>query len=461
MIAHIIGRDFSVKNTATTTSQKYRIIDDKVVTSDFCSCELTVVYTGAAAEFCEVGDFIFLPGRNGYNNFFQIIQLDVDYIEKTVRITAESSLLYWYSQRGSGGVFGHVSEVGKTIAWYLSEFTSAPFSYSILANEIPSVARAGDTTASTAKEALEKTASLFGVDIRMSYGMSGKTVHPYLEIREKTSGHDTGEVLTVGKDITAFTKSEDCSNVVTSVYLRGGVKASKRYDTVNAMTADAELETGTVVIAGSRIYKNMEFQTASSTSQMTDPNVIYELDGDYYRGRPSGSGFRVLAGTETHNGFALRLDPVSSIGQDDYIYTPLPSYDSGDYFVYSGRLVSRSAWAKFAAADTVATMAGFGAEIALNPGDVETTEQAEVLARALAYMDANKGTAVSYECDCVRNVEYDGYYTLVVPEESIYLRARCLSVEESETAGTYKPTFGDFLDTTNAFEVMAKNAGGK
>lgn len=458
MIAHIIGKDFAVKNTATSTSEQYRIIDDSIITSNFCSCELTVGYSGAASEFCEVGDFIFLPGRSGYNNFFQVISLDIDYIAKTVRITAESNLLYWYSQRGTGGVFGHVSEVGKTIEWYLSEFTSAPFPYTILANEIPTTARIGDTTASTAKECIEKTANLFDVDIRMSYSLSGKNIQPYIEIREKTSGHDTGEVLTVGREITSFTKSEDCSNVITSVYLRGGVKASKRYDTVNDMTADENLETGTVVIAGTRIYRNMDVQTASSTSQMTDPNIIYELDGDYYRGRPSGNHFAVLAGVETYNGFGLRLDPVSSIGQDDYIYTPLPTYDNGDYFVQSGRLVSRSAWAKYAAANTAATMAGFGAEIALNPGDAETTDQSEVLARAIALMDENKCTAVTYDCECNRRVEYDGYYTLVVPEENIYLTARCLSIEESETAGTFKPTFGEFLDTTNAFEVMAMNA---
>ena len=461
MIAHIIGRDFAIKNTAASGSQKYRIIDDRIITSNFSSCELTVVYDGLASDFCEVGDYLFLPERGGYNNFFQIIRLDVDYIEKTASITAESTILFWYSQRGTGGVFGHVSEVGKTIEWYLSEFTSAPFPYTILANEIPAAARIGDTTASTAKECIEKTASLFGVEIYMSYSLKGTTVQPFLEIRQKTSGRDTGEVLTVGKEITAFSKSEDCADVVTSVYLRGGVKASKRYDTVNDMTADENLETGTVVIAGTRIYRNMAFQTASSTSQMTDPNVIYELDGDYYRGRPSGSGFSVLAGTRTHNGFGLRLDPVSSIGEEDYIYTPLPAYDSGDYFVYSGRLVSRSAWAKFAAHGTTVTAAGFGAEIALNPGDVETTEQAEVLARAIDYMDANKGTAVTYDCECIRRVEFGAWYTLAIPGESVRLYARCLSIEESETAGTFKPTFGEFLDTTNAFEVMAKNAGGK
>ncbi len=449
MIAHIIGKDFAIKNTATTDSKKYKIIDDRVITSGFSSCELTIAYTGRASEFCVVGDYLLVK-----ENVYQILAIDVDYIEKTIRLTAEANLLFWYSQRGTSGVYGRVSEVGKTISWYLEEFTAAPFPYKIKTNEIPAVGRTGDTTASTAKEALEKTASLFGVEILLSYQLEGETVTAYFDI--KKSGIETNEILTVGKELTSFSKSESCADVVTSVYLRGGVKASKKYDNVSGMTDDDELEINTVVIAGSTPFCNRQLTTVSAASYMTDPLKIYKYNGNYYKGNPTGANQETVTGWETQEGFAVNLEN-STIGEEDYIYTPLPAYNSGDYFVQGGRLVSRSMWAEYAADGLGVTRTGFGAEIALNPNDLETVEQSEVLARAMALLEEHKGTTTTYECECNKRVKFNGFYTLAIPEESIYITARCLEIEESETAGTYKPVFGEYLIKSNAFEVMARN----
>lgn len=450
MIAYVINKDFSIKNTAATDNTKYRIVDDRVITSVFSSCELTIAYTGRAADLCDVGDYLLVK-----ESFYQILNVETDYIEKTIRLTAEANLLYWYSQRGTSGVYGRVSEVGKTIDWYLYEFTTAPFPYSIKTNDIPAVARTGDTTASTAKEALEKIAALFGVEIWLSYQLENGSVKAYFEIRK--SGTETNEILTVGKDITSFSKSESCADVVTSVYIRGGVKASKRYDNVSAMTADEDLEINTVVIAADVPYCNRQLTTVSAASYMLDPLRIYKYNGAYYKGNSTGTNQETVTGWETQEGFAVNLEN-STIGQEDYVYTPLPSYNSGDYFVQNGRIVSRSMWAKYGG-DRV-TQTGFGAEIALNPGDLETVEQSEVLAQGIALLETNKGTTITYDCECNKRVKFNGFYTLAVPEESIYISARCLEIEESETAGTYRPVFGEYLVKSNAFEVMARNAKG-
>lgn len=447
MVAYVIGKDFSIKNTAATDNTKYKIVDDRIITSDFSSCELTIAYTGRAADLCDVGDYLLVK-----ESFYQILNVETDYIEKTIRLTAEANLLYWYSQRGTSGVYGRVSEVGKTIEWYLSEFISAPFPYSIKTNEIPAVGRTGDTTASTAKECLEKTAALFNVEIGLSYQLEGGTVKAYFEIRK--GGEETGEVLTVGKEITGLSKSESCTDVVTSVYLRGGVKASKKYDNVSAMTDDEELEINTVVITANVPYCNRQLSVALTQYAMIDPLKIYKYSGIYYKGNPTGANQETVTGWETQEGFAVNLEN-STIGQEDYIYTPLPAYDDGDYFVQDGRIVSRSMWAKYGG--KWVTQTGFGAEIALNPSDLETVEQSEVLARAMALLEEHAGTTTTYDCECNKRVKFNGFYTLAIPEESIYITARCLEIEESETAGTYKPVFGEYLIKSNAFEVMARN----
>ena len=459
MVVYVIGKDFAIKNTAATDNTKYRIIDDRVITSAFSSCELTIEYTGKAAELCDVGDYLYIPSRGVYDGFFQIISTDIDYVAKTARISAESNLLYWYSQRGTGGVFGRISEVGKTISWYLEEFTAAPFPYKIKSNEIPAVGRTGDTSATTAKECLEKVAALFNAEILLSYELEGETVTPYIEIKQATSGTDTGEILTVGREITNFSKSESCADVATSVYIRGGIKASKRYDNVSAMTDDEELEINTVVIAANTPYCNRQLTVALTQAAMVDPLKIYKYSNNYYKGNPTGQNQETVRGWETQEGFAVNLEN-STIGQEDYVDTPLPAYDDGDYFVQGGRLVSRSMWARYAADGLGVTQAGFGAEIALNPSDLETVEQSDILAQGIALLDEHKGTTVSYECDCTKRVKFNGFYTLAIPEESIYISARCLEIEESETAGTYRPVFGEYLIKTNAFEVMARNAKG-
>lgn len=461
MIAYVIGKDFAIKNTATSTSKKYKIVADRFISENNCTCEITIEYNGRFSDLCNVGEFLYIPSRDVYSNFFQILSAEVDYTNHTATLYGDNNLLWFYSQRARSGPYGRVSEIGQRVEWYLTEITTTGYSrfpVAVKINEIANIRKAGDTTATTAKEAIEKICELFNCEIVFSYLLEDKTVKPYIEIYEKNSGRETGEILTVGKELSELSKNENCTSVVTSVYIRGGIKASKRYEMPSNMYGDADLEIGAVCIANNIPYINRQLSSASNISQMTNPEIVYEYNGNYYRGTTTGTNQPTVTGWETEEGFAVNISATSTIGDEDYIYTALPSYDDGDFFTdNNGRIASRSAWAVYAA-NVSAALTGFGAEIALKADDLETTEPSEVLAAAIALLNENKNPVITFDCECTKRVTKGAYYTLAVPEEGVYISARCLGFEESETDGTYKPTFGNYLQKENAFEVMARNA---
>ena len=464
MIVYIIGQNFDIKNTAASDSGKYRIVDDRVTMENVsCTCEITIQYKGRFSNLCAAGDYLYIPSRDVYSSFFQIISVDVDYSTKTATLHGDNNLLWLYSQTAySGGLYGRkygrTSEIGQGVEWYLNEFTSnARFKYTVKTNEIAGAIKAGDTTASTAKEALQKTAELFDAEIVLSYTLEGGTVNGYLEIYEKRNGLDTGELLTVGKELSELTQTEDVTTVVTSAYVRGGLKASKNYATVADMTADKDIEVGETVIAENVPYSVRTLTTVALPAAITDPTRVYKYNGSYYRLNPLTRERETVTGHRLDSGFAMRLTS-STIGQEDYIYTYLPTYDDGDYYVNTNRLISRTAWGRFGAPDIVASLTGLGAEIAYKADDLETVEQSDVLNAAIAILEEYKTPVVTFDCECNKRVSLGAYYTLVVPDEGVYISARCLSIEESETAGTYNPTFGNYVIKENAFEVMAKNA---
>ena len=464
MIVHIIDQEFKIKNTAANDSQKYKIVGDRVTINENCSCEVEIQYKGRFSDLCNAGDFLFFPSRDVYSSFFQIISCDVDYFAKTAKLYGDSNLLWLYSQVAySGGMYGRkygrASEIGRDIEWFLDEFISnARFKYTIKTNEIAGAVMAGDTTGTTAKEALQKTAELFNCEISFSYLLESGTVNGYIEIYEKRNGRETGELLTVGKELSELSKTEDVSGVVTSAYVRGGVKASKRYTNTAEMIADEDLERGETIIADNVPYHNMVLTTAANMLSIKDPSMVYKYNGSYYRMNPLTRTVETVQGYKTEYGFAMRLTS-STIGQEDFVYTYLPTnYDDGDYYVNTNRLISRSAWGRFGAPSIGASLTGLGAEIAYKSEDLETVEQNTILQSAIAILEEFKHPVVTFDCKCNKRVSYGAYYTLVVPDEGVSISARCLSIEESETAGTYIPTFGNYVVKENAFEIMAKNA---
>lgn len=498
MIVYIIGQNFDIKNTAASDSGKYRIVDDRVTMENVsCTCEITIQYKGRFSNLCNVGDFLYIPSRDIYSNFFQIISTEVDYSTRTATLYGDNSLLLLYSQRaGSGGPYGCTSYAGKSIEWFLEDFTTgARFPFTIKINELSGILRTGTTEATTAKESLDKTAELFNCEIAFSYSLENNTVKPYIEIYEEQNGRETGEILTMGKELSSLSKSEDCSGVISSVYIRGKVKPEKIFAEDQS---EVSFDIGTVYIAGGKPYKVFELQQVVTPYAMIEKDVVYRLvvSGStllgYYFGDPvlasnhaAHTSFKAATGWVVTNGFAAVLDDSYIQVDEGYetadaeeaynnqsVITPLPDYDSGDYFAskegntsvsepgHNVRLVSRSAWGRFGAPDIGASATGFGAEIAYKAEDIETATQEDVLNAAIAILEEYKTPVITFDCECNKRVEIGAYYTLCVPDEGVYISARCLSIEESETAGTYKPTFGNFIVKENAFEIMARNAKG-
>lgn len=227
MTVYFIDSHFRQKATATTKGKAARITDDTITqnVNGLASCELEIAYTGKA-ELGDVGEYIYIPSTTRRDAcFFQIITKEVDYINKTVSYYGDTNFLWFNSQVANDGTYGRVSEVGRTIEWYLDEFTTvnAPFNFHIGTNEIDGKTAIGDTNATTAKEALDKTAALFNCTISFAFVYDGKTITPYIDIYSANGGADTGEILTVGKEINELIETVDCSDVATAVKIRGHI----------------------------------------------------------------------------------------------------------------------------------------------------------------------------------------------------------------------------------------------
>lgn len=466
MTVYFIGNDFKQKASATSSSKIARITDDTIKQSvdGLSSCELEIAYTGNADDLGRVGEFIFIPAENRKDaNFFQIITREVDYINKRVRYYADTDFLWFSSQNVNDGQFGRVSQVGASILWYLDEFTtsSSPFSFHVGDYELAGRLKAGDTNASSAKEAINKTAALFNAEITFSYVFDGGTVTPYINIYESGSGSNNSETLTVGKEIAELIESTDCANVATAVRIRGLVKSKKEYANGSEMTADTELYVEDVCITAGVPYKVYDYRVVSNSRMMTDPDTVYKYNNVYYIGKRSGTNQVQAVGWLVDDGFAVNLNAMfgATVDDDKNVVTELPAYDSGDYFVANKRLFSRSAGARFGAPEYGKRQnAYFASDIILQPENLETTDPQQLLDAGIALLDAQKEPAVTFSCKCTRRVTLGNYYTIVVPDEKLFISARCLEIEYSETRGEFTPTFGNYFATSNAFEIMAKNA---
>lgn len=466
MIAYFIGTDFKQKAVATSTGDYARITDDTIRQSvdGVASCELVVSYSDKADDLGNIGEFIYIPAELSQDaSFFQIISKEVDYIEKTIRYYADTNFIWFASQVANDGQYGRVSQVGRTVAWYLDEFvnSNAAMQFTIGTNEMSGRLAIGDTNASTAKEAIEKTAALFNAEISFAYQFDGNNITPYINICEKDSGDDTSETLTVGTDITELIETVDCSEIATAVKIRGIVKSDKDYSTVSDMAADDELLVGSICIAAGSAFKIFNYQSVSSTALMTDYETAYNYNSSIYIVQRGSGTLRVYGGATTSNGYAVNLTRLNgaTVDNDKNVITPLPSYDSGDYFVSSEKLFCRSAWYKYGHdSGGKRDAARFAMDIFMQGDDVETTDPQQILDAGIALLEQHKEPVYSYSCKCNKQVIIGEQYTMIVPDEHLYVSVRCLETEKSETRGEFLPTFGNYIRTKNAFEIMARNA---
>lgn len=460
MIAYFIDNYFKPRGSVATDSKDACTVSDTIRQNvdGVSTCDITIEYTGRADDYGRLGEYLFIPPNTRREaSLFQIISRDVDYVRREIIYHGDTNFLWFSSQNTEDGPFGRESTVGQNIAWYLEEFTTsaAPFHYEIGINEISGKLATGNTEGNTAKEALNKTAELFDVEIAFSFTFDGKNIKAYLDIYERFNAHTTGKVLTVGEDLTELNETTDCSNIATAVRIRGNVSSSHSYNNSSDMIADENLEVGSVVITtnGNTPWRVHEMQTVTQTAQMTDPSIVYKISGTgYYLNGKSVTGW------ETANGFAVNISSTSRIGEGNNVVTDLPAYDEGDYYTGDGRLYSRSAWLRFGAPESGLRRLGrFSCDIILQESDVDTTDANQVLARAISVLEPHIEPTITYTCKCESPVELGAYYTLVVPDEKVYISARCLEIERSSTRNETIPTFGNFYKSTNAFEVMARN----
>ena len=166
----------------------------------------------------------------------------------------------------------------------------------------------------------------------------------------------------------------------------------------------------------------------------TDAGQELRLDRDI-------NSFRVITSVEElYTG--LMVTGGTAEGNDTPITLAGYPYDDGDIYVdVNGNLLSRSGaeeWGRMAT----------GTSYIMGTYTYDTTSQAELCERAVAYLQQHKDPAVNYEVDIERGLEdsrIGDRINLVDDKGEVYISARILELRTSVTQGRKEAILGEYL----------------
>lgn len=165
----------------------------------------------------------------------------------------------------------------------------------------------------------------------------------------------------------------------------------------------------------------------------TDGNLIANFlagwDGDIYSSGSTSSRYVTLEGRE---------------------------YDDGDFYIDGTLLKSREAvskWTRYVDRQHAYT----NSYHLVRSFSYDTTNQDELLARAIEELKKLREPSVTYEADVLylpANVDRGDTVTIIDEEGALFLETRILEISHSETSGKDKIVFGDFVVKTSGISQM-------
>ena len=227
MMIYFADRGMNILGHAATNLKKGFTIIDDVKAED--------VETGVATFECEIefdadnrleleamteaGNYL-LRSANSENEFYTIIETEIDTKNQTVRVYAEDAGLDLLNE-----VVGEYEATeAHTAEWYVNKF-SADSGFEIGINEIPedrtrTLSWEGE---STATERLASIATQFGgFEVSYSFAIMGMEItHKYINIHE-IRGKDIGVTLRLNKDIDRIVTKKSVANLATALRCTGG-----------------------------------------------------------------------------------------------------------------------------------------------------------------------------------------------------------------------------------------------
>lgn len=173
---------------------------------------------------CEAGNYL-LRSDGDTNEFYTIIEVEVDTKEQTV---------YLYAEDAGMDLLNEVCPVYEAtanhdVAWYIKRYT-ADSGFEIGINEVPDlVKKLKFASEQTATERLTEIAEGFGgFEISYSFAIHGMEVtHKYINIYQER-GKDVADQLRLNQDIDRITTKKSVANLATALSCTGGTPKGKK-----------------------------------------------------------------------------------------------------------------------------------------------------------------------------------------------------------------------------------------
>ena len=173
---------------------------------------------------CEAGNYL-LRSDGDTNEFYTIIEVEVDTKEQTVYLYAEDAGMDLLNEVCPA----YEATANHDVAWYIKRYT-ADSGFEIGINEVPDlVKKLKFASEQTATERLTEIAEGFGgFEISYSFAIHGMEVtHKYINIYQER-GNDVADQLRLNQDIDRIITKMSVANLATALSCTGGTPKGKK-----------------------------------------------------------------------------------------------------------------------------------------------------------------------------------------------------------------------------------------
>lgn len=227
MIVYFADRSLTILGQASTGLPEGLTIKSDLKTEDIetgvsvfeCTIQFDSETRSKVEECADVGNYI-LRSHNGENEFYTIIESEVDKKKQRVDIYAEDAGLDLLNE-----ICGeYAADKAYPISHYINKF-AYDSGFEIGVNEAESLTRklSWDGEA-TATERIASVATQFdGCEVSYSFDIKGLQIeHKYINIYKKR-GNDVGTQLRINEDISRIITKKSIANLATALLATGGI----------------------------------------------------------------------------------------------------------------------------------------------------------------------------------------------------------------------------------------------
>lgn len=231
MIIYFANRSMEIQGSASTgLPGGYTIVEDtktEEIETGVAVFECRIKFSPEnrlrLEAMCEAGNYL-LRSDGDENEFYTIIEVEVDTKEQTVYLYAEDAGMDLLNEVCPA----YEATANHDVAWYIKRYT-ADSGFEIGINEVPDLVKKLKFDAEqTVTERLTEIAEGFGgFEISYSFAIHGMEVtHKYINIYQER-GKDVADQLRLNQDIDRITTKKSVANLATALSCTGGTPKGK------------------------------------------------------------------------------------------------------------------------------------------------------------------------------------------------------------------------------------------